>query len=80
MIRYKTFYSHIDDRELHDSDVRQFIHDLCNAGHSFVNVQTVMYNNTTDHKLNRMRTEIVYQENPKREVITEKIESKKEEE
>lgn len=75
MIKYKTFYSQMDveDRISHDSSIRKFLEELCNAGHSFMSIKTDIYG-LTQNLSNRMRTEIVYQENPKREVITEKTE------
>jgi hypothetical protein len=75
MIKYKVFYTHIDDRLTHDDSIRTFIDELCNVGHTFMTVNTVLYSGSNGH-LNRFRTEIIYRENQKRTVIVEKTEKK----
>jgi hypothetical protein len=71
MIRYKVFHAHCDDRHTHDDNVKTFITELCESGHTFINTNTVVYG-SHQGLMNRFRTEITYKENPTRKVLVEK--------
>lgn len=74
MIKYKVFYARVEDGVKHDDSVRTFIDELCESGHTFINVSTIIYG-ISEGYLNRMRTEVVYRENITREVLVEKTEN-----
>lgn len=71
MIRQKTFYEYTDSAKSHDENVQNFLDKISEEGHMFISLNTIAYGH--NGHLNRLRTEIVYQENYTRKVITEKI-------
>jgi hypothetical protein len=73
MIQYKVFYAHTDEHTEHDDSVRKFLNELSEVGHTLIRTNTAVYGVSSGY-LNRLRTEIVYRENPTRKVIVEKNE------
>jgi len=59
------------DRSKHDKEISDFIEFLSNEGHTFVNMNSVAYGRF--EPTNRVRTIIIYIENPTRKVCFEKI-------
>lgn len=71
MAKYKTFYGHYDDYKNYDSAINDFLINLENNGDTLISMNTITYG-TSNGYMNRFRTEIIYQENPSRTVLTEK--------
>jgi hypothetical protein len=63
-----------NSRSAHDKEIDEFIQQLSINGHTFVNMNSVAYGRF--EPANRIRTIIVYIENPTRKVLVEKINDK----
>jgi len=57
-------------KDIHDKEISDFIEYISTMGHTFVNMDSVSYGRYDP--TNRIRTIIIYHENPTRTVITEK--------
>lgn len=57
-------------RDAHEKEISNFIENLSKEGHTFVSIDSVSYGRFEPN--NRIRTIIVYIENPTRKVIVEK--------
>jgi hypothetical protein len=76
-----TYEGHVDlhekfekHKDAHDKEISDFIELLSNEGHTFVNMNSVAYGRF--EPTNRVRTIIIYIENPTRKVCFEKIKNK----
>ena len=61
----------IESRNQHEKEIDDFIQQLSFRGHTFINMNSVAYGRFGN--TNRVRTIIVYFENPSRKIIFEKI-------
>jgi hypothetical protein len=61
----------LKERNEHDDEISKFIEHLSKQGHTFINMSSVSYGRFENN--NRIRTIIIYFENPTRNVIFEKL-------
>lgn len=71
MAKCKIFYACESRRSQLDEDVRKFLNELEENGHTFLSMNTISYGERTGY-VDHFRTEIVYQENHTRKVLVEK--------
>lgn len=67
----ETIDEFLKDSNAHDKAINEFIEQMSKYGHTFINMNSVAYGRFGE--TNRIRTIIIYLENPTRKVIVEKI-------
>jgi hypothetical protein len=71
MAKCKVFYSNQSGKIYHDRSVSEFLETLETDGHTFLNMNTIVYGTSKEY-MDEFRTEIIYIENQTRQVIVEK--------
>ncbi len=73
MAKIKTFYGNEAYREKFDTEISIFLEELEKNGHAFISLNTISFSKHSGY-IDTFRTEILYQENQTRKVISEKLE------
>lgn len=72
MAKIKTFYGNEDYSMKFDLEVSNFLDELEKNGHTFISLNTIAFGKYSGY-VNSFRTEILYQENQTRTVISGKL-------
>lgn len=72
MAKIKTFYENESSRFKLDLQVSDFLDELEKNGHTFISLNTIAFSKHSGY-IDTFRTEIIYQENQTRTVISEKL-------